>query len=242
MVRHAPVVWLVITLAALLVGCQGPPPEPKVTPADPLAPAREAMDRGDYTQAAMLLRQALASNPNNFEAHYRLGVSASYLNLKDDAIREFQWVVAQGAPDLPEVQTARDWLIRAGVLAKRLPLPAAAPSPGENRPAQTPNLASMSGKVTGEEGGSLRPMVRLQLFLKGVPTSPIKSKFHVLRTDQEGAYRFTNVVPGEYMLTNRIAGQPIWRLKVTLEPGQNLVLDLTPANSMKARDDFPQAQ
>lgn len=238
--RRIHVVWPLIALAALLVSCQGSPPEPKATPADPLAQAREAQDRGDYARAAALLRQFLVSHPNSLEAHYRLGVSASYLNLRDETIREFQWVVAQGSPGSPEVRTARNWLIQAGVLAERPPAQAATSPPPESTPAQSLTLASVSGKVLGEEGGLVKPLVRFRLFLSGVPNSPVKDKFYVLRTDQDGAYRFTNVTPGVYMLRGLNSGRPVWRLKVTLESGQNLLLDLTPGNSVKVRDDFPE--
>jgi hypothetical protein len=33
----------------------------------------------------------------------------------------------------------------------------------------------------------------------------------------------------------------MWRLRVQLEPGQNLTLDLSEANSAKIRDDFPES-
>jgi len=232
-----------VALAAFLIGCQGTPSTPKVAPADPLAPAREAMERGDYAGAATLLRKFLASNPDSLEAHYRLGVSATYLEPKDEAIREFKWVVAHGPADSNEVQTARTWLIRAGVLVERRPPPqVASPEPSRPEkaiPAQKPNLASLSGTVTGEEVAAAKPMTRLQLFLRGAPNSPVKDKFYALRTDFDGRYRFINVSPGEYIFTNTLAGAPDWRLKVTVEPGQNLVLDLTPRNSVKIRDDFP---
>ena len=41
------------------------------------------------------------------------------------------------------------------------------------------------------------------------------------------------------MLTDRVAGPVIWRLRVELQPSQEMTLSLTPANSVKVRDDFP---
>ena len=239
---HTLVSWLAIGLAGLLVGCQTGPPEPKGAVRempDPVTQAREAMERDDYAEAATLLREALVLHPNDLEAHYRLAVSASYLHLTNEAIREFQWVMAQGPVDSPEVRAAREWLNLAGVLVERAPIEATRLPSEDNPPAGQPNLATVSGKVTWGEDGSVVPMVRLQLFLKGVADGPVRDEYHVIRTDQDGTYRFTNVVPGEYMLTNRIAGSSIWRLRVRVEPGQHLPLDLTPQNSVKTRDDFP---
>ena len=84
--------------------------------------AREAMDRRDYAAAVPLLRDALARHPTDLEVHYHLGVSTSHLDQVDEARREFEWVVAHGEPDAPEVQIAREWL------ASRTPATVSAPS------------------------------------------------------------------------------------------------------------------
>jgi hypothetical protein len=83
-------------------------------------------------------------------------------------------------------------------------------------------------------------MARLQLFL--APENPTQKEYYNLRTDQEGNFKFPNVVPGSYKLTNRMAGQPIWRLRVELKPSESRVLELTPANSVATQDDFPERQ
>ncbi|HZP36051.1 MAG TPA: carboxypeptidase-like regulatory domain-containing protein [Methylomirabilota bacterium] len=83
-------------------------------------------------------------------------------------------------------------------------------------------------------------MTRLQLFLVGQPNSPTQHERYNLRTDEQGNFRFPDVVPGPYKLTNRVAGQPIWRLRVELEPRETKGLELSPANSVAARDDFPE--
>ena len=82
-------------------------------------------------------------------------------------------------------------------------------------------------------------MGRLQLFLVGQPDSPTKEERYNLRTDENGGFKFPNVPPGRYMLTNRLAGQPIWRLRVELQPAEEKQLDLNPGNSVTVRDDFP---
>ncbi len=73
-----------------------------------------------------------------------------------------------------------------------------------------------------------------------MPGTTVKDEYHLLRTDQQGNFRFINVVPGDYMLTNAVAGRPIWRLKVSVGGGERRVLDLSPANDVGARDDFPE--
>jgi hypothetical protein len=185
-----------------------------------------------------VIRQALATDPNNLALHYRLGVSASYLNLRDEAIREFKWVMERGPTDSPEVETARNWLLRAGVSVQS---PTRRETTAFTEPSSDQQLGGVAGKVLWEEEGGIKPLARQQLFLKGVAgRAGEKEAYHITRADAQGNYTFTGLLPGSYMLTNRIAGTPIWRLKVTLEPGQQRSLDLTVRNSIKTRDDFPE--
>jgi hypothetical protein len=44
------------------------------------------------------------------------------------------------------------------------------------------------------------------------------------------------------MLTNRLAGQPIWRLRVELQPADEKLLELNTGNSVAVRDDFPETR
>jgi Tfp pilus assembly protein FimT len=83
---------------------------------------------------------------------------------------------------------------------------------------------------------------KLQLFLVGQPDSPTQRERYNLRTDEHGNFKFPDVVPGPYKLTNRVAGQPTWRLRVELKASEVKVLELTPANSVAALDDFPEPQ
>jgi hypothetical protein len=82
-------------------------------------------------------------------------------------------------------------------------------------------------------------MSLLQVFLKGRPGTPNQEQRYYVRTDQSGHFTFGNVAPGVYKLTNRVAGKPLWRLRVELKPGESASLDLSPANSVVKRDDFP---
>lgn len=232
--RTAVLASLALILAA---GCgQGPAfPVQAAAPRDLMTEAVAAMARRDYASAAAALRRLLERSPDHFEAHYRLGVSASYLDLVEETTREFEWVVAHGAPDSPEVRVARDWLASR---ARRRPdvaddaAPAAAPDPGR---------ASLSGRVTWEEGGVVQSRPWVRLFLQGVKGTPVEDEFFRVQSDQNGAYQITGIPPGEYRLTDRGSGTTTWRLRVTLKAGQSAVLDLSPANSVRVRDDFPDA-
>jgi len=235
---------LLSTAATTTAGCrQSPPPPPKAAAIDPdpFERARVAMDRREYGIAVELLRQALARRPADLGTHYRLGVSASYLDHNDEARSEFEWVVAHGAPGAPEVQLARNWLESRNTGSRAaLPSQSAAPpaSVGEEPSPRNPEMASLVGRAVGHDGVK----ARLQLFLKSVPGTPGKNEYHILRTDQQGNYRFAEVVPGEYVLTDAIAGPPTWRLRVSLAKGDHLVLDLSSANQTTIRDDFPEAR
>lgn len=231
--RGTPTLVLLALGAALLAGCgERPRPQPRAAAApDLLSQAREAMTRGDYSTSVGLLRQVLAERPDHFEAHYRLAVSASWLDLTEEAEAQFEWVVAHGAPDSPEVDAARQWLRTF----RARPGEAAAPPPA----APHADRATVTGRVLWEQDGRVAPQPYLRLFFKGLPGSPVEDEFHRVQTDEHGQYRIVDVVPGEYMLTNRVAGPPIWRLRVAVKAGQTLQLDLTPENSVKVRDDFP---
>jgi tetratricopeptide (TPR) repeat protein len=225
---------LVLGLVALIFSaCQSPPPaSPKA--ADAATLAAQALERGDYEKAAGLYRQALQSQPESLPLHYGLAVAASFLNLKEEAIREFKWVLERGAAGTVEVEAARRWLISAGALPR--PTVTAA-----LEPEQKPGAATLEGRAMfAETGKEPKPLSRLQLFLVGQPNSPTKEERYNLRTDEQGHFKFPNVVAGPYKLTNRVAGQPIWRLRVELKPSQDIFLELNPANSVGARDDFPE--
>jgi hypothetical protein len=76
----------------------------------------------------------------------------------------------------------------------------------------------------------------------GQPDSPTKEERYNLRTDEDGTFKFPDVIPGPYKLTDRVAGPPIWRLRVELKPSETKVLELGPSNSLASQDDFPEPQ
>lgn len=227
-------------LVALAVGaCGSPAPAPQAE-FDVVAEAMKAFDRSEWAQAARLLREATVKQPTDVRLHYSLGVSATHLELRDEAIREFQWVVGNAAPGSAEAQAARTWLAAAGVLTATAS--AGRSDAGGDAATRDPvrGTNTFRGRAVWPDGEPPVKLTRLQLFLKGLGGTPTQDVYMVVRTDEDGRFEFRNVPPGTYKLTNRIAGEPQWRLRVSVVEGQDASLDLTPQNSFSARDDFPQ--
>ena len=75
---------------ALVLGCASPPsPERPSAARDIAAEALAASARADWVHAAELLRQALQQDPARADLHYHLGLAASHLDRRDEAVREF---------------------------------------------------------------------------------------------------------------------------------------------------------
>ena len=227
-------------LVLVLSACGSPAPVPTAE-YDVVAEALKAFDLSEWAQAARLLREATVKQPSDVRLHYSLGVTATHLTLRDEAIREFQWVVANGVPGSPEVVAARNWLNAAGIAVAE-----ASAGGDEDRAAdgssRDPERGDnvVRGRLTWPDGEPPVKLTRLQLFLKGLGGTPTENVYLVLRTDEEARFEFKNVPPGEYKLTNRIAGEPVWRLRVKVAEGEDASVDLSPQNSLRARDDFPQ--
>ena len=224
--------FLVLAGAACQAQTSTPPARVEAGPA---VRAGAALEAGRYADAVGLFREALARAPDSVALRYGLAVALSYTD-RGAAIREFQWVMANAQPGSQERVEAQAWLARAGVLSS---VPTASSRSAE--PERQAGNAVLAGRALfAETGAKPEPMRRLQLFLMGQPDSPAKDDRYVLRTDEDGNFKFPNVVPGPYMLTNRIAGQPIWRLRIELKAAEEKHLALGPENSISARDDFPQ--
>ena len=231
--------YVLIALLALLAACQAPPrPVQSSAPEEPTRLAARALAAGRYADALELYRQVLSEDPGRVGLHYGAGVASSYLDRRDDAVREFRWVVQYGPQTAPEVAAARQWLARAGAL------PSASlhtPAPSRSTEERQAGNASLEGRaIFAEAGQAPKPMARLQLFL--VPEGSTEKERYHLRTDEEGNFKFPDVVPGPYKLIDRVAGQPIWRLRVEVKPSETKALELTPANSLAMQDDFPERQ
>lgn len=228
---------LAVTVALALWGCGAPPPSPPaVRSTDPALEARRAVERRDWRAAAPLLRRAVFLNTKDLALHYDLAICASYLGLRDEAIREFQWVVANAPAGSPEVEAASSWLREAGILPSRI---AANQEPGFNN---VEGDSTVRGQVTWwSPRVKPKPGRSMQLHLIGVPQSHTKDQHYTVRTDEQGRFEFKDVLAGTYRLTNATAGDPIWRLKVDLAPKQRVEVNLNPDNSVKLRDDFPES-
>ena len=230
--RALTLLWLG-ALALTLAACQSKAPTAPVRAEETAASrANAALEQGRYADAVALYRDALAKTPENVSLRYGLAVALSFSD-RGGAIREFQWVLANAPTDSQEAVESRAWLTKAGALP---------PAPRVERPGQERQVGNgaLEGRaVFAEAGAKPEAMRRLQLFLVGQPESPTKEARYVLRTDEEGNFKFPNLVPGPYMLTNRLAGQPIWRLRVEVAPAEEKQLELTPGNSVAVRDDFP---
>lgn len=228
-----------LVLLVLVAGCQSPsePARPK-SAKDPAVLAAQAVAEGRYADAARLYRQALGEEPGKMGLHYGLAVASTYLDQRDDAIREFRWVLRYGPPNAAEVEASRRWLSQAGALPV---VTYAAAIPGQPEKERAPGNASLEGRaVFAEDGKPPQPMRREQLFLVGQPNSPTQRERYNLRTDENGTFKFPDVVPGSYKLTNRVAGKPIWRMRVELKASEVKVLGLDPSNSTAQQDDFPE--
>jgi len=226
---------LAIGLALVVVaGCkrggEAPPASKAPAAVDDVAEAKKALAVANWAGAAPHLRAALQKDPNSPFLHYNLAICATWLDQSDEAVREFEWVAANALSDSDEAKTARKWLAARKKLGTSTET-AADPWVGDS---------GVHGiAMWGEPGQPSTPLSRHQIFLIGLRATPTKAYFREFRTDRGGNYEFKNVPAGTYRLSDTVGPDPKWRLKVTLEPGQSLLLDLTPENGVQRRDDFP---
>lgn len=223
-----------LAAVALAAAACGSPQTPAPTAQAPGAEALQAFERGDCAAAAPLLREALGKAPQELRLHYALGVCASHLDIRQEAITQFQWVVANAPADSPEAKVARDWLVAVGVI--REPQPAAAVA--EPAPSSDPDVGNST--VRGQIVAAGTPVSRVQLFLKGRPGTPTAAFQYVLRTRDDGRFEFKRIPPGTYMLSDKLAGKPDWRLRVEVPESGELDVQLTASNRLPDRDDFPE--
>ncbi len=231
------------TLAAIglllaIGGCQRAPEAAAPTPVvDHAEEARKALAVQNWTGAAPHLRAALQKDAKSLFLHYNLAICATWLDVRDEAVREFEWVVAHAPGDSAEAKTARHWLAdnRRGTRTGAAESAADDPKRGDS---------GLHGMVMwAEPGRNSTPQGRQQLVLAGLRDSPTKELIYVVRADREGRYELKRIVAGPYQLRGEAAGgRTRWRLRVVLEPGQDLELDLSPENGVPARDDFPESR
>jgi len=201
------------------------------------AEGHKAFERQEWSVAASHYRMALQKSPGDLLLHYRLAISTSWLDLKDEATSEFEWVVAHTAASSEEHRVAADWLAgaRRGSVART-----DARDTDASVKDDWAGDSGVHGRIVWDEGRGTQPLQRYQVHLYAVSPDGTATgiSFHI-RTDREGNYKFAKIPAGIYKMTDNNVGTPRWRLKVEVRPGEDALIDLGLDNSVKTRDDFP---
>jgi hypothetical protein len=216
-------------------------PAPTASPA-PVAPtgnpreeAAALVARADYAAAEQKYREALTRQPDDFDLHFGLASVLSQLDRRAEAIEEFRWVVTNGRPGRPEVDSARRWLAEAEATVpatttasqfKQPPRPALRGEPGAT--------GTVSGKLTWPGIPNDRSFA-IRVIVEGSGGSR-----KIVRSKLNAGYTIADLPPGTYKLTGAAGSMPIWRdVPVTVSPGEETNLDLTPANAAVSPAEFP---
>jgi len=177
--------------------------------------------RGDYEGAALKYQQAANQEPEDVSIRFALGSALSHLNRREETVKQFRFVVAQGKPDSPEVQAALRWLVAVGELAESVtfappesPQPEAAPSP----------VPVATGRVKGRAVG--KGTGQVNLALKGDDDRNRELAFS--QTVKMGEPYEFDAPPGNYRLKGEDpeSGEVLWDHRVTVTTGKETVLDL----------------
>jgi hypothetical protein len=214
------------------------PSVPATVEVDDAAEGHKAFDRQDWATAATHYRLAIQKSPATLILHYRLAIAASWLDRRDEAMTEFEWVVANAGATSEEARVARDWL----AAARNRAVARADTTSREPANDDWAGESGLHGRIVWDEGQGLQPLNRFQIHIYALGEDG-KSKgisFRV-RTDRDGNYRFSKIPAGTYKMTDNNVGEPKWRLKVEVKQGEDAVIDLGPDNSVKTRDDFPKS-
>ena len=227
-----------------LTACQSPVPPPAAPVAAPVvAPAvqaREAAARSDWRAAAALFRDAIAQAPGEVLLHYELAVVATHLDDREEATREFRWVVANASPESQEHRLAKAWLADTEPATTATTSDTAKTSPTLH--VERAGDADLYGRVAwSSEPNGPASTRRMQVHLSGLAETSTKEQRYTVRTDDEGRYEFKRIVAGPYKMTDRVAGKPTWRVRVEVQAGRDTSFDLHPGNSLGVRDDFPES-
>ena len=182
--------------------------------------------RGEYGAAAAKYQSAVEREPDAVALHFALGTALSYVGRQEETARQFQWVVARGNPASPEVQMARRWLVRAGVLGEPVRFGTSTTLATEEGQAASGRL---KGKTEGRGADSQEESTPVRILLRG--EDPGKEEVTLETTVKPGEpYRFDKVPAGKYLLTAYRSESKLWEERVTVEAGTDTVLDLTAAN------------
>jgi len=233
-----------VAMILALTACQNAAPPPAASVAAPaVAPAvqaREAAARSDWRAAAPLFREAIAQAPGEIALHYELAVVATHVDDREEATREFRWVVVNASPDSQEYRLAKAWLDDASQPESTTTTTSSTKATPVLHVERAGDANLYGGVVWSSEPNGPHSTRRMQIHLYGVPNTATKEQRYTVRTDDEGRFEFKNIVAGPYKLTNRVAGKPTWRVRVDVEAGRDTGFDLHPGNSINVRDDFPE--
>lgn len=233
-----------ILAAGLLAGCgesPAPPPAataPTRTDAAGLRSEGDALAaRGEYAAAAERYREALRRAPEDLGLHFSLGSVLTHLGRRDEAVEQFRWVVAHGSPNRPEVATARQWLLEAGVVEGG-PAPTRAARKEPSPPEASASFGMLKGNTVWPGVTPDTYRLTLQILLAG--DDPFtQEKIIQARTRLGEPYVFPKVPEGTYRLMAQVGATRLWDTRITVAAGKETVLDLTPFMSPVSPSEFP---
>jgi tetratricopeptide (TPR) repeat protein len=235
---------LLIGLAALglIVGCQQAPQGPAEAPhASPAAVARGAadqlMERGEYEKAAGKYQEAVGLQPNDMALRFALATAYSHLGRQ--AAEQFQWAVRRGDHATDYYRSARQWLLRAGLLSDDA---ATGESPGSVSDSRPSGKGKVGGPLEWPGVNSRAWLIKVRVTLSGddQATRPV----HLSRPFRLGErYEFRDLTPGKYRLIAKsedsVPAVELWNQEVTIEAGKTTQLALSAANSKVSPAQFP---
>ena len=216
---------------------------PRVVAPSPIEEAARLLGQEDFKGAEAQYRLALRQAPEDVAVHYGLGTVLSHLDRPDEAREHFEWVLKHASRDREEVALARRWLAQL-----RSAEPGEAPSEEEMEEATTEPGATATAVAGGTVKGTTRwpgitaesrpTSLELTLVREGATAT---STPLTLRVRLGSAYRFSRVPAGTYALVGHADGRDLWKRKVTIAPGAETTVDLTPETSLLGPDQFPGA-
>lgn len=181
--------------------------------------------RGDHEGAARLYRQGLRAAPEDGAVWYALGVSLSHLDQREAAGEAFRQVLRYGRPNSEEVRLARGWLVKAGMLAE----PAAFTATSEAADGAG-DKGSLKGKITWGEPDPNRSGPWIHIVLEALDGAGKGDRF-ATRALLGQSYQLEHLPAGSFRLTGGIGARRFWELRVAVEAGREVVLDLGKDNS-----------
>lgn len=223
-----------LVVAVLVAGCDGK--APKVATSEAPAPAGNLREeaamlaaRGDYTAAERKYREALKAQPEDVDLRFGLGSVLSQLDRRNETAEEFRWVVKNGRPGRPEVDSARRWLADAGAAT-----PTSIASSEAAPDAST--MGTVAGKITWPD---LPPDKEFGIRIVVARDADANVR-KFARTKLNGTFSVAGLPEGTYKLTGLAGPTRIWSdLPVTVTSGRQTTIDLSPANAVVSATEFP---